>query len=420
MYPIGIDFGTTRLKIACVDPSGKPIIILNDRGQPFTPAYLYFSESGEVLVGIDALEQGYIDPTRCVRNFKLKLGTTENLLGNGQVIDPTDAATIALEHLKKMAEEQLGIQVGECVLTCPANFRDDGKQALLEAAERAGLEVLKLVHEPMAAGFAYSLNKGGDKKYLVFDWGGGTFDVAVQHVQGPKVTTLATEGIHKLGGNDLNECINKRVLAEMQSKFGAVPEPDKEPLFFLDIDLRVEAAKISLNNRKKVPIVAQHNGNQTIVEISHEEFHRDIEHLIQQSLDAVDKAIAAAGLTMNDIDHVVMVGGTSRIPHIQNKVADHTGLHPKTDVDPDKAIAYGAALISIIELQKKGKTVKFRGQVIPTPEMFACDVTAHGVGCCVVDNSAPRKRLRNAVIIAKNTPIPCQRSNQFYLECKGR
>jgi molecular chaperone DnaK len=413
---IGIDFGTTRSKIAYIDPSGKPNIILNDRGEPYTRTAVYFSQPGEPLVGTDAVEQGCIDPARYTRNFKLKLGTMDNLLANGQLVTATDAAEVVLRYLKNMAEKQLGIEVRECVITCPANFRDDAKQALLEAAERAGLKVLKLVHEPTAAGFAYTLNKGGDKKYLVYDWGGGTFDVAVQHVQGSQMTTLATQGIPQLGGEDLNDCIKKRVLAEMQSQFGDVPEPDKEPLFFLDLDQRVEAAKISLNNRKKVPIVVQHNGNQAIVEVSQEEFYKDIEALIQQSLDATHKAIAAAGLNKNDINHVVMVGGTSRIPHIQDQVANYMGLQPKTDTDPDKAIAYGAALISIIELDKRGKTVKFRGQVIPAPEMFARDVTAHGVGCCVVDNSGPRKLLRNAVIIAKNTPIPYRRSDQFYLE----
>jgi len=416
MYPVGIDFGTTRSKVAHMDPSGKPNAILNERGEPYTPTVIYFSKSGEVLVGTDALEQGYVDPARCLRNFKLKLGTTDNLLGNSQVVTATDAAAIVLKYLKKMAEKQLGIEVRECVLTCPANFLDDAKQALLEAADRAGLKVLKLVHEPTAAGFAHSLNKGSDTKYLVYDWGGGTFDVAVQHVQGTQITTLATEGVRKLGGNDLNECLKGRVMAEMQSRFGDVPTPEKDALFFMDLDQRVEAAKISLNNRKKVPIVVQHNGNQAIVEICQEEFHKDIEPLIQQSLDAVDKAIAAAGLTKDDIDHLVMVGGTSRIQHIQKRVADDTGLDPKTDVDPDKAIAYGAALSSIIELSNQGKTIRYRGQVIPAPEIFVRDVTAHGVGCCVVENSWIRKSLRNAVIIEKNTPIPCRRSDQFYLE----
>ena len=412
----GIDFGTTRSKSAHIDPAGKSNIILNDRGEPYTPTVVYFPGSGEPLIGADAVEQAYIDPNRCVKNFKLKLGSTENLLKNGQIVTATDAAAVVLRYMKNMAEKQFGIAVTECVVTCPANFRDDSKQALLEACEHAGLKVLKLIHEPIAAGFAYALDKGGDKKFLVFDWGGGTFDVSIQHVQGSQITTLATEGVPKLGGNDINECLKKRVLTEIQKKFGRLPARDKEPLFYMDLDQRVEAAEISLNNRKKVPIVIPYNGNQMVLEITQEEFHRDIDPLIQQSLDAVHKALTSAGLTCGDIDHLVMVGGTSRIQYIQKKVADDTGLYPKTDVDPDKAIAYGAAYASIIEMTKQGKTASFRGKVIPSPDVFVRDVTAHAVGCCVVDLSGPNRRLLNAVIIGKNTPIPCQRSDQFYLE----
>lgn len=416
----GIDFGTTRSKIAHIDPAGKPNIILNDRGEPYTPSVVYFPESGEPLVGADAVEQGYVDPERCVKNFKLKLGTTENLLKNGQLVTATDTTAVALRYLKNMAEKQFGLAVTECVVTCPANFRDDSKQALLDACEQVGLKVLKLVHEPTAAGFAYALNKGGEKKDLVYDWGGGTFDVSIQDIHGAQITTLATEGIPKLGGNDINECIKKRVLDQIQAKFGAVPAVDKEPLFFMDLDQRVEAAKISLNNRKKVPIVVPYNGNQMVIELSQEDFHRDIDPLIQQSLDAVHKALTAAGLKNEDIDHLVMVGGTSRIPYIQKKVADDTGLYPKTDIDPDKAIAYGAAYASIIEMAKQGKTASYRGQVIPSPDVFVRDVTAYAVGCCVVDQSGPSRRLLNAMIIDKNTPIPCQRSDLFYLEHEGQ
>jgi len=413
---IGFDFGTTRCKAAFIDSSGKPNIILNLRGDPYTPTAVYWCSTGKKLVGQDALEQGYTDAANCLRNFKLKLGTTDNLLSNGEVATATDATEIVLGSLKETAEKQLGIEVKECVITCPANFRDDSKQALLEAAKRVNLRVLKLVYEPTAAGFAYTLNKGADKKYIVYDWGGGTFDVSVQHVQGAQITTLATEGVPQLGGNDLNECIKNQALAQFAKKFGNIPTPAEDPLFHLDLDQRVEAAKISLNSREKVPVVVHCKGNQAVFEISQDQFHHDIDPLIQQTVDATDRALKAAGLSANQVDHLVMVGGTSRIEYVQKKVADATGLYPKTDVDPDKAIAYGAAYASIAELAKAGKTASIRGQVIPAPELFSREVTAHAVGCCTVDTSGSSKKLVNAVIIAKNTAIPCQRSDQFYLE----
>ena len=413
---IGFDIGTTRSKSAHMDPAGKANIIPNDRGETWTPSVVYYPQSGDPLVGSDAVEQGYIDPARCVKNFKLKLGTTEDLVQNGRNVTATDATADLICYLKKIAEKQLGIAVKECVVTCPANFRDDSKQALLEACKRNGLEVMRLVPEPTAAGFAYALNKGGEKKVLVYDFGGGTFDVSVQHSKDTQITILATEGVRKLGGNDINQCLKKRVLDEVQRKLGSVPSADSDPLFSSDLDHRVETTKISLNNRDKVPTVIHLNGNQVVVEISQEDFHKDIDPLIQQSLDAVDRALKAACLTFRDIDHLIMVGGTSRMQYIQKKVADHTGLYPKTDIDPDKAIAYGAAYASIAEMNKQGKTASIRGQVIPAPEIFYRDVTAHSVGCCVVDTSGPNKRLINAVIIPKNTPIPHQKSEPFFLE----
>lgn len=413
---LGIDLGTTRSKVAYIDPAGKPIIILNDRGEPYTPTAVLIPSSGEPLFGADAIEQGYSDSSRCLRNFKLKLGSTENLMNNGQLVTAVDAAALFLGFLKKMAEKHLGMEVNYCVVTCPANFRDDAKQALLEACKQAGLNVQTLVHEPTAAGFAYALQKGGERKFMVYDFGGGTFDVSIQLVQGDQITTLATEGIPKLGGIHLDECIKKRILGEIQAKYGAVPTFEQDSLFHLDLDQKAERAKISLNNREKVPVVVPCNGHQVVLEISRKDFHADIDPLVNQTLESVHKALASANLNIQQIDHLVMVGGTSRIRHIQDKVADNTGLYPKTDVDPDKAVAYGAAFVSISEMAKKGKTATLRGQVIPSPEIFVRDVTAHAVGCCVVNTSGPNKRLTNAVIIQKNTAVPCRRSDQFCLE----
>lgn len=412
----GIDLGQKRLKSAFIDPAGKPNIILNERSQSFTPTAIYFPQTGEALIGMDAIQQGYVDPSGFVKDFKLKLGTTENLLSNGQSLNPTEAAAKCLAYMKKLMEEQLNTQVNECVVTCPANFRDDGKQAILEAGKIAGLKILCLMYEPTAAGLAYALHKGGDKNYGVFDWGGGTFDVSIQSIKGGQITTLATEGIQQLGGNDLNKCLEQRVLDEIQSRLGAMPSRDQDQQFFLDLDQRVEAAKLSLNRQSKVPIVTWYHGEQFIVEISQAQFHHDIDPLIQKTIVSMQKALDAASLKVSNIDHLVMVGGTSRMPYIQEEVAKATGLSLKTDVDPDKAVAYGAAYAHVLELTKHGKKAQYRGQVIPSPDVFVQDVTAHAVGCCVVDTSGLNRRLTNAVIIPQNTAIPCRRSDQFFLE----
>ncbi|MFA6186473.1 MAG: Hsp70 family protein [Phycisphaerae bacterium] len=410
-----VDIGNERSKAAYVDPAGNANIILNERGEPWTMSKLHYEQPNAPLIGIDAIDQGYVNPDLYIKNFKQKLGTTENLINGNPPVTATDAAAAMIGHLKKMAEKQLGQQIIECVATCPANFRNDSKKALLEAFERNGLKVLRLLPEPTAAGIAYALNKGSDKICLVFDFGGGTFDVSILHIKGAQINILATEGVSALGGNDFNECLKKIVIEKAEAQLGKALDLT-DALFRHDIDQRIEAAKISLNNRKNVSVVLHHHGNQAIVEVTQDEFHKATDHLIQQSLDALQKAVKAAGLTLKNIDHLVMVGGTSKLLYIQQKVADFTGLYPKTDIDPDRAVAYGAAYACIAEMAKDGKTAKLRGQVIPAPEIFVRDVTAHDVGCCVIDNSSLKNCLINAAIIHKNTPIPCHRSDLFYLE----
>lgn len=414
---IGIDFGNGFCEAAFVDQTGNPAIVLNARGEYRTPSWVYFSPKGDVLVGADAFEQGYIDPQNTAHGFKLLLGTNVSVLGNGRSVSPTNAATALIAKLKEDVERQLNITVTDCVATCPANFQDNSKQALLEAYERNHLKVVRLVPEPTAAGLAYALNVPSEKlKVLVYDFGAGTFDTTILRVDGAQITVLATEGIPKLGGNDLTECLVQRCLDRVQKESGERPTPESDPLFSLDLRQRAEQAKISLGTRKEVPIVLSYKGNQAIEKVVQDEFNAAITPFVQQSLDAVDRVLKSASLTASDIDRLIMVGGTSRLPFIQDRVADHTGLVPKYDVDPEKAVAYGAALACMAELAKQGKTVSLNGCVIPPPDAFCRDVTAHPVGCCVADASGAAKRLKHAVIIPKNTPIPCQRIDEFYLE----
>lgn len=413
---IGIDLGTTQSKMAFVDPTGKPNIISNARGDESTPTVVTLQDAGPPLVGAEAREQGFLEPDRCAQSFKLALGQTNSVLSNGHLLTPTDACEAVIRKLKQDAEAALGTEITEVAITFPANFRDDSKQALLESFERNGLKVIKGIPEPTAAGIAYALDKGGDQIFLVHDWGGGTFDVSVLRKQGAQVEILATEGVATLGGNDIDQVIQQRVLDELERTVGTRPTSQEDPLFFHDLAVRTEAAKISLGTRPQVPFVASYKGTQAILKLDQDWFHTAIDPLIQKSREAIDKAVAAAGLRMDQINALVMVGGTSRLPYIQQCVAQHTGLQPKTGIDPVKAIAYGAALASVVELAKQGRTASIRGLVIPAPELFLQDVTAHAVGCCVVDASGASRRLLNSVIIPKNTPIPCQKTDSFFLE----
>lgn len=413
---IGIDIGTTQSKCARVETTGKPVPVLNERGKSSTPSALYIPESGETLFGEDAREQGYVDPQNFLSSFKLNLDSTESLL-NGRNITPMDATALLVGYLKNCAEKALGREVTEVVATCPANFRDDSKAALLRAYEMNDIRVLKLLSEPMAAGFAYALDNSREgSKSLIYDFGGGTFDTSITEIQGSQLIVLGTEGVAKLGGNDFNKPLKTLLLAEIEKKFNEVPVQEDNALLFSEIDSKCESAKFSLNNRDKVPIVVGYKGSQVVVTITKEQYQKSVDDLIQQSLDALDRVIAGAGLSFSDIDNLLLVGGTSRFPYVQERVAKHTGLNAKLDVEPENAIAFGAALCAVAEMANEGRTATIRGQVIPSPELFARDVCAHGVGCCVIDGESGNGRLVNSVIIPKNTPIPCQKTECFFLE----
>jgi molecular chaperone DnaK len=413
----GFDLGTAQTKVAYVDATGKACSVHNARGEERTPSVIHVSESETVLVGNDAVEQGYLEPERCAKGFKLLLGTTDSLFKSGPLVTATDAAAAVIAQVKQDVERATGRACTQCVATCPANFRDDQKDALIEAYRRNVIEVLRLIPEPTAAAIAYRATSSRDNAtILVFDFGGGTFDVSVVRAEGPQLTVLATDGVPKLGGNDIDNCIRKRVLDEVEAQLGRRPTRETDPLFFQDLDVRVTAAKISLNSREKVAIVSSIDGHQIVTEIERSQFHADIEPLLRQALDTMDSAVNAAGLNYDQITQLIMVGGSSRLVRAQEMVADHTGLVPKTDIDPEKAIAYGAALAAIDEMAKKGETAEFRGQKIPSPNLFIQDVTAHGVGCCTVDTSKPDRPMINSVIIPQNTPIPCRKVDRFHLE----
>lgn len=413
----GIDMGTKYSKVAYIDTSGTPTAIPNLENELQTPSVVHFARTGGVLIGTAALEQGAVEPKRCVRNPKMMLGSTESLVLEGPAVTATDAVTEIIRYLKEIAEKHLGIAMTEVVATCPANFMDNSKAAYMETYERLGIKVLKLVPEPTAAGIAYACGKAKDgAKFGVYDWGGGTFDVSILQVDGSEIRVLSTEGVQKLGGNDIDECILRRVLAAFKNKFGKEPDLRDDAQLFLDLSQRVERAKISLNTRKEATVVLGYKGEQLVVKLDQAQFHADIEPLIRTSLEAWDRAVKAAGLTNSQIDRLLMVGGTSLIPHLQTAVANHTGLVPRMDIDPTKAVVYGGALACIAEMANNNQTPMLRDHAIPHPDIFVRDVTAHSVGCCVIDGNGAKKRLSQSVIIPKNTPIPSQKTDRFYLE----
>jgi len=378
-------------------------------GDFYTPSVICFEKGRPAFIGLEAFYEGLVHPDKVAANFKLKLGSNEVLYRGKQDYTARDLAAAVISALKADVERRTNTTVDRAVLSCPANFRDDAKAALLEAAKTAGIEADGLISEPAAAGLAYSYEKRHDRRFVIVDLGGGTLDVSIIEVTGNSVTVEATDGVPKLGGNDFTQRVEKRILEQFEENTHYTPSRDADPLFFQELYQKAEAAKVTLTDRDKATVVIGCRGQQSILEIKRSDFVSLCKDLFDCCLACADKAVQGSGKKWQDIDSLVMVGGASRMPHLQEKLANATGLVPKMDIEPERAVAMGAALKARLVLGEKG--------VLPRSEIFVREVAAHGLGCAVLKPGGHGEEdLIQAVLITKNTPIPAQRTDHFFLE----
>lgn len=406
MIVIGLDIGTTRCKAAYIDETGQPQILPNRRGDLFTPSAVFFEDGVRPITGAEALAEGFLQPEHVHTCFKRALGSSDVLYtgADGRTYTATDLQSLMIAALKEDIEKRFNGEVDEAVITVPANFMDHKKQATIDAARAAGIKVLKLVHEPTAAGIAYALDKKQDRTFVVYDLGGGTFDVSVLRTEGDNITAVNTAGRERLGGEDFNRRIEQFLKERFVRENKYEPTPEADPMFFQELAEKAEQAKVSLSEKSKTRIVIGCKGKQSIIEIT-----RD---LLQDSLECTDQAVKEANLTWKEIDTIILVGGSVRMPAVQSALADLSGVVPHCDIEPDRAVCYGAALQCAMELSKSGKTLMIGGRAIPAPQAFVTETTAYGVGCCVV---AKDGALKNAVILPKASPIPTTKTDRFAL-----
>lgn len=414
MY-VGWDNGTGTSQVATVDPAtGKAVSVLGPRGDYTTKSVLFYPRNGPPLIGQDAEEQGQLEPDRVIRGFKLKQGTTDSLLAN-KVVTPTDATETYLSQLKTFCEKNQGETIEGGVFAHPANFKNHQLQAFKEAIERTGMEVIGLRPEPTLVGIGYLVHKAErDMRTIIYDLGHGTFDISILDVAGEQVNVMSTAGIATHGGWHLTLIIRDYVLSEAESRLGSLPTDD--PLFTLDVLQRCEAAKIALNTQSQVPIVISYDGHREVITITQAEYHRLITPFVEKTLDAVDEAVAAAGLDFSRIDKCILAGGTSRDPFIQDRVAEHTKLRPNCEIDPDRAVSYGAALACVAELKTQGRTASLGGKAIPDPRVKLREATRHDIGARVIDKNGVMPQYKNSVVVPKNSPLPCTHQQTFSLE----
>ena len=392
---VGIDLGTTNSVVAVLE-GGEPAVVANAEGNRTTPSIVAFKGS-EVLVGELAKRQAITNPDNTIRSIKREIGTSWKETFEGKEYTPQEISARILQKLKTDAEAYLGEDVTEAVITVPAYFNDAARQATKEAGKIAGLNVLRIINEPTAASLAYGLENSEDQKILVYDLGGGTFDVSVLEISEGVFEVKSTAGDSKLGGDDWDQKVMDWLVEKFKSSTGIDISTDK--MAMQRIKEGAEKAKIELSSTSETEInlpfiTANDSGPQHLLEkLSRSEFEKITADLVERTKAPVNKAIEDAGLSYSDIEHIILVGGSTRIPSIQALVKSMTGKDPHKGVNPDEVVASGAAIQAGV----------LKGDV---KDVLLLDVTPLTLG-------VETKGGIVAKMIERNTTIPTKRSETF-------
>ncbi len=392
---VGIDLGTTNSVVAVLE-GGEPSVIANAEGNRTTPSIVAF-KSEEVLVGELAKRQAITNPDNTVRSIKRHIGTNWKEKFEGKEYTPQEISARILQKLKRDAESYLGDEVTEAVITVPAYFNDAERQATKEAGQIAGLNVLRIINEPTAASLAYGLENNEDQKILVFDLGGGTFDVSILEISEGVFEVKSTSGDSKLGGDDWDQRVMDWLIDKFKSSTGI--DLSKDKMAIQRIQEGAEKAKIELSSTTETEInlpfiTANDAGPQHLLEkLSRAEFEKITADLVERTKAPVENALSDAGMKYSDIDHIILVGGSTRMPSVQQLVKNITGKDPHKGVNPDEVVASGAAIQAGV----------LKGDV---KDVLLLDVTPLTLGVETKGGIMTK-------MIERNTTIPTKRSEVF-------
>ena len=344
---IGIDLGTTNSCVAVIE-GGEPIVIPNAEGARTTPSVVAFSKDGERMVGQVAKRQAITNPERTIISIKREMGSNYRVNIDGKSYSPQEISAMILQKLKADAEAYLGQPVTEAVITVPAYFTDSQRQATKDAGKIAGLDVKRIINEPTAAALAYGLDKECEQKIMVYDLGGGTFDVSVLEIGDGVIEVLATAGNNRLGGDDFDQCIVDYMLKEFKKDTGIDLSTDR--IAMQRLRDAAEKAKIDLSGVTTTTInlpyiTADASGPKHLeMTLTRAKFNELTAHLVEKTMEPVRQALSDAGLTAADLNKVLLVGGSTRIPAVQDAVRRITGKEPFRGINPDECVAIGAAV----------------------------------------------------------------------------
>lgn len=400
---IGIDLGTTFSAVATVDEYGKPYLVKNTLGDTLTPSVLFFEEGNE-LVGTEAKEMQALGEENVASFFKRNMGDPNFFLDlAGEAYSAERLSGLLLQHLKAGAEQALGTAIGKAVITVPAYFNNLQREATVRAGEAAGLEVLRIINEPTAAALAYGLNRQQNQTLLVYDLGGGTFDVTLIRYGDQETVVLATDGDHELGGKNWDDRIVNYLAFQFEEEFGENPLDDTQGLN--DVLVQAELAKRQLSTREQTQLTLVHAGNRGRYALTRAEFEEMTRDLLERTQLLTESVLAEQNLTWEALDGVLLVGGSTRMPQVGTWVTQMSGKPVLRGINVDEAVAMGAALAAHQEVQADTPTL-----ALASAPHFT-DVMSHSLG--IVAENQDRSRYINSIIIPKNNTIPSTEKSPF-------